>query len=83
VHILCTKLLIIQLKINVLRVVAARPVYEVLAHVGAFHSATGAIESALKNVSPNGHCIARQLAADIKMQLLGTAGTVVTSRYCV
>jgi hypothetical protein len=30
--------------------------------VGAFHSATGAIESALKYVSPDAHWIARRIA---------------------
>jgi hypothetical protein len=52
--------------------------------VGAFHSATGTIESTLKNVSPDAHWIARRLATagskHIKMRLLGT---VVTSRYYV
>jgi hypothetical protein len=52
--------------------------------VGAFHSATGAIESALKNVSPDAHWIARCLATAggkrIKMWL---RGTVVTSHYYV
>jgi hypothetical protein len=52
--------------------------------VGAFHSATGAIESVLKDVSPVTHSIARRLATAggkrIKMRLLGTD---VTSRYYV
>jgi hypothetical protein len=52
--------------------------------VGAFHSAPGAIESMLKNVSPNAHWIERRLATaggkHIKMRLLST---VVTSRYYV
>jgi hypothetical protein len=47
--------------------------------VGAFHSATGAIESALKNVSPDAHWIAHRLVTAggkrVKMWILGTAGT--------
>jgi hypothetical protein len=52
--------------------------------VGASHSATSAIESELKYVSPDAHCIERRLVTAggkrIKMRLLGT---VVTSRYYV
>jgi hypothetical protein len=52
--------------------------------VGAFHSATGAIESAIRDVSPIAHWIALHLATAggkrIKMRLLGT---VITSRYYV
>jgi hypothetical protein len=51
--------------------------------VGAFHSATGAIKSALKNVSPDAHWIACRLVTaggkHIKMRLLSTAGTVITT----
>jgi hypothetical protein len=50
--------------------------------VGAFYSATGAIESALKYVSPDANWIARRLATaggkHIKTRLLGT---VVTDRF--
>jgi hypothetical protein len=52
--------------------------------VGAYHSATGAIKSALKYVRPDAHWIARRLVTAggkrIKMRPLGT---VVTSRYYV
>jgi hypothetical protein len=55
--------------------------------VGAFHSATSAIESVLKNVSPNTHWIVRRLVTAggkrIKKQLLGTVDTVITSWYYV
>jgi hypothetical protein len=55
--------------------------------VGAFHSATGTIESALRNVSPDAHWIAGCLATAggkrIKLRLLGMADTVVTSRHYV
>jgi hypothetical protein len=51
--------------------------------VGAFYSAAGAIESALKNVSPDGpdaHWIARRVATAggkrIKIRLLGTVVTL-------
>jgi hypothetical protein len=48
--------------------------------VGAFHNATGAIESVLKYVSPDAHWIARHLVTAggkrIKMRLLGTVVTV-------
>jgi hypothetical protein len=44
--------------------------------VGISHSATSTIESALKNVNPNAHWIARHLATAggkrIKMRLLDT-----------
>jgi hypothetical protein len=47
--------------------------------VGAFHSATGAIESALKYASPDAHWIARRLATAggkrLKMRPLGTVVT--------
>jgi hypothetical protein len=49
-------------------------------YVGASHTATSAIQSALKNVSPDTHWIAHHLVTAgskrIKMRLLGTADTV-------
>jgi hypothetical protein len=58
--------------------------YVIVRSVGASHSATGAIESTLKYVSPDAHWIACRLATAggkrIKMRPLGT---VVTSRYYV
>jgi hypothetical protein len=54
-----------------------------MALVGASHSAMSAIESALKNVSPNTHWIVHRLATAggkrIKMWLLGMAVTVDTT----
>jgi hypothetical protein len=53
--------------------------------VGASHSAMSAIESALKNVSPHAHWIARHLATAgskrIKMRLLGTADTETSDQW--